>query len=83
MPIIIKAKSKDNNNSLIREFKKVTAITDIVQKVRDRRYFQKPSQVKAVKKIAKNRLQRKIRVLKHTKNISMDVIERMTARLNK
>ncbi|MCL4208908.1 30S ribosomal protein S21 [Patescibacteria group bacterium] len=83
MPIIIKAKSKDNNNSLIREFKKVTAVTDIVQKVRDRRYFQKPSQVKAVKKIAKNRLQRKIRVLKHTKNISMDVIERMTARLNK
>lgn len=83
MPIIIKAKSKDNNNSLIREFKKITAITDIVQKVRDRRYFQKPSQVKAVKKIAKNRLQRKIRVLKHTKNISMDVIDRMTARLNK
>jgi len=83
LPIIIKAKSKDNNNSLIREFKKVTAVTDIVQKVRDRRYFQKPSQVKAVKKIAKNRLQRKIRVLKHTKNISMDVIERMTARLNK
>lgn len=83
MPIIIKAKSKDNNNSLIREFKKVTAITDIVQKVRDRRYFQKPSQVKAVKKIAKNRLQRKIRVLKHTKNISADVIDRMTARLNK
>lgn len=83
MPIIIKAKSKDNNNSLIREFKKVTAVTDIVQKVRDRRYFQKPSQVKAVKKIAKNRLQRKIRVLKHTKNISVDVIERMTARLNK
>lgn len=83
MPIIIKAKAKDNNNSLIREFKKVTAITDIVQKVRDRRYFQKPSQVKAVKKIAKTRLQRKIRVLKHTKNISMDVIERMTARLNK
>lgn len=83
MPIIIKAKSKDNSNSLIREFKKITAVTDIVQKVRDRRYFQKPSQVKAVKKIARNRLQRKIRVLKHTKNISADVIERMTNRLNK
>lgn len=83
MPIIIKAKQKDNNNSLIREFKKVSAVTDIVQKVRDRRYFQKPSKVNAVKKIQRKRLQNKIRVLKKTKNIGADVIERMTARLNK
>lgn len=83
MPIIIKAKPKDNSNSLIREFKKVIAVTDIVQRVRDRRYFQKPSKINSVKKIQKNRLQRKIRVLKHTKNIGADVIDRMTARLNK
>lgn len=83
MPIIIKANQKSNTNSLIREFKKVTAVTDIVQRVRDRRYFQKPSKINSVKKIQKNRLQRKIRVLKHTKNIGADVIERMTARLNK
>jgi ribosomal protein S21 len=83
LPIIIKAKPKDNSNSLIREFKKVIAVTDIVQRVRDRRYFQKPSKINSVKKIQKNRLQRKIRVLKHTKNIGADVIDRMTARLNK
>jgi ribosomal protein S21 len=83
LPIIIKAKSKDNNNSLIREFKKVSSVTDIVQKVRDRRYFQKPSKINAVKKIQRKRLQNKIRVLKHTKNIGADVIDRMTARLNK
>jgi ribosomal protein S21 len=83
LPIIIKAKQKDNNNSLIREFKKVSAVTDIVQKVRDRRYFQKPSKLNAVKKIQRTRLQNKIRVLKRTKNIGADVIERMTARLNK
>lgn len=83
MPIIIKANQKSNTNSLIRDFKKVIAVTDIVQRVRDRRYFQKPSKINAVKKIQKNRLQRKIRVLKHTKNIGADVIDRMTARLNK
>ncbi|MDH5532865.1 MAG: 30S ribosomal protein S21 [Candidatus Pacebacteria bacterium] len=83
MPIIIKANPKSNTNSLIRDFKKVIAVTDIVQRVRDRRYFQKPSKINAIKKIQKNRLQRKIRVLKHTKNIGADVIDRMTARLNK
>jgi len=83
LPIIIKANQKSNTNSLIRDFKKVIAVTDIVQRVRDRRYFQKPSKINAVKKIQKNRLQRKIRVLKHTKNIGADVIDRMTARLNK
>lgn len=83
MPIIIKANPKSNTNSLIRDFKKIIAVTDIVQRVRDRRYFQKPSKINAIKKIQKNRLQRKIRVLKHTKNIGADVIDRMTARLNK
>jgi len=83
LPIIIKANPKSNTNSLIRDFKKVIAVTDIVQRVRDRRYFQKPSKINAIKKIQKNRLQRKIRVLKHTKNIGADVIDRMTARLNK
>ena len=83
LPIIIKAKPKDNNNSIIREFKKVSAITGIVDRVRDGRYFQKPSKVKSIKKIQKTRLRRKIRVLKHTKNIGVDVIDRMTARLNK
>jgi ribosomal protein S21 len=74
LPIIIKANPKSNTNSLIRDFKKVIAVTDIVQRVRDRRYFQKPSKINAIKKI---------RVLKHTKNIGADVIDRMTARLNK
>lgn len=83
MPIIIKAKAKNNNNNIIREFKKITAITGIVERVRDRRYFQKPSKINSIKKIQKIRLRNKIRVLKHTKNISADVIERMTNRLNK
>jgi len=83
LPIIIKAKNnKSNNAKMIRDFKKATAIADVVEKARARRYFQKPSQLKAVNKIMRKRLQRKIRSLKKTKNISSEVIDKMVARLS-
>jgi ribosomal protein S21 len=83
MPIIIKPKSsKTTTSKLIRDFRKAVAITGIVEKARDRRHHTKPSQVRAQKKISKNRLSKKIKILKHTKNIGPDVIEKMTRRLN-
>lgn len=83
MPIIIKAKSsKTTTSKLIRDFRKAVATTGVVDKARDLQYHQKPSQVRAQKKISKKRLSDKIKVLKHTKNIGPDVIEKMTRRLN-
>ena len=68
MPIIIKAKSGQNSNDIIRQFKKAVAMTDIVQMVKDRRYFVKPSQIKAVKKQELIRQKKRLRSLKRRKN---------------
>lgn len=69
MPIVIKAKTNQSSNDVIRQFKKAVSATDIVQRVRDRRYFIKPSQIRAVKKqeIAKQKKRR--RSLKRMKNV--------------
>jgi len=77
MPIVVKAGSNDSTNDVIRKFKKAAAATDVVQKAKDGRYFQKPSQIRAQKKIQKNRLRKKARSLKQMKNIGQDVIDRI------
>ena len=81
MPIIVKAQGSDNTNDVIKKFKKAIATTDIVQKAKDRRYFKKPSQVRAEKKIQMTRLRRRARVLKRTKNISAASLQRINDRL--
>ncbi len=77
MPIIIKAKANDSTSDLIRKFKKVTASTDIVQKVRDRAFHVKPSQVKKLRKDEKRRAQKRLRSLKKQKNITAERLERV------
>lgn len=81
MPIVIKADSNDTTGDVIRKFKKAAAATNVVQQAKDRRYHQKPSQLKAQKKIEKNRLRKKMRSLKKTKNIGPEVIERLKERI--
>ncbi len=81
MAIIVKAQGSDNTNDVIKKFKKAIATTDIVQKAKDRRYFKKPSQVRAEKKIQMTRLRRRARVLKRTKNISPAALQRINERL--
>jgi ribosomal protein S21 len=81
MPIVIKSGSNDSASDTIRKFKKAAAATDIVQRARDRRFFQKPSKLRAQKKIEKNRLRRKARSLKQMKNISNEVIEKIRERI--
>ncbi|MBP9819860.1 30S ribosomal protein S21 [Candidatus Woesebacteria bacterium] len=81
MPIIIKAQGNDNTNDVIKKFKKAIITTDIVQKAKDRRYFKKPSQVRAAKKIEMNRLRKRARALKKTKNISPLALQRINERL--
>ena len=51
MAIVVKAKANDSTNDLIKRFKKIVVTTDIVQKVKDRQFYQKPSQMKKMKNI--------------------------------
>lgn len=81
MPIVVKADSNDSTGDVIRKFKKAAAATNVVQIAKDRRYHQKPSKLRAQKKIEKNRLRRKMRSLKKTKNISAESIERLKERI--
>ncbi len=81
MPIIVKAKKTESTNDLIRKFKKMTAAADIVQIVKDRRYFQKPSRIKSVKTSEMRRLEKRARSLKRMKNISPQVLAKINQRL--
>lgn len=69
MPIIIRAKSDDHPGDLFKKFKKIISATDIIQVVKDRRYNQKPSEVRTVRKNEIRRAKRRIRSLKKLKNI--------------
>lgn len=82
LPIIIKAKKNQNTNELIRNFKKKVAAADVVQKVKDRRYFQKPSKMKSVVTSSKKRLKKRMRSLKKMKNTPSFVLERINKRLS-
>jgi ribosomal protein S21 len=82
LPIIIKAQGNDSTNDLIKKFKKVTVATDIVQIVKDRRYYQKPSKKRAVAKTEMRRLRKRARSLKKMKNISPQVMSRINERLS-
>ena len=82
MPIIVKAKKNSSSGDLIRRFKKAAAISNIVQKAKDRRYFKKPSRLKADTTAQMHRLRRRMHSLKKTKNTPAEVIEKITQRLN-
>lgn len=83
MPIIIKAKAGDSTHDIIKKFKKAVTSSDIVQKARDRKFFVKPSQERAVKKTERRRLRKRSRSLKKMKNISQTALQRISERLSK
>ena len=82
MAVIVKAKKSDSTNDVIRKFKKAVAASGVVQKVKDRRYFQKPSKVRSGRTAELSRLRRRSRSLKKMKNISPQVLEKITQRLS-
>lgn len=82
MPIIIKAQGNDSTSDLIKKFKKVSVAIDIVQMVKDRRFYLKPSQIRAVHKTEMRRLRKRARSLKKLKNISPQVMTRINERLS-
>ena len=81
MPIIIKAKKNQSTSDIIRQFKKVVAGAGVVQVAKDRRFFQKPSRIKASKVAERSRLKRRARSLKKMKNISPVAISKIQQRL--
>lgn len=81
MPIVIKAKKNDSNGDIIRRFKKVAAAADVVARSRDRQYHIKPALQRAQKKNDIRRLQKRLRSMKHQKNVTPEDIERITEML--
>jgi ribosomal protein S21 len=81
LPIIIKAKKNQSTSDVIRQFKKVVAGAGVVQVAKDRRFFQKPSRIKASKVAERSRLKRRARSLKKMKNISPVAISKIQQRL--
>lgn len=67
MPIIVKARKGDDNNQLIRKFKKFLQIDDVVEEVRERRYHKTDAQKRKEQKSEKsNRL--RIEALRRQRN---------------
>lgn len=69
MPIIIKARGDDHTGDLIKKFKKVMAATNIIQIVKDRKYYQKPSEVRTMRMNELRRMKKRMRSLKRQKNV--------------
>ncbi len=82
MPIVVKAGPSDNTNDVIKEFKKEASNTNIVERARNRRYFIKPSQLRAQKKTEMRRLKKRARSLKNQKNVTDASLQRIHERLN-
>ncbi len=68
MPIIIKAKSDEHPGDLIKKFKKVMAATNIIQVVKDRKYYMKPSEVRTQRQNEIRRMKKRMRSIKKLKN---------------
>lgn len=82
MPIIVKAKKGDSASNLIRKFKKLVSASEIVQKTRDRRYFKKPSTLKAERLSEKRHLRKKLKTLKKMKNVPSRSLESLRSKIN-
>ena len=68
MPIIIKARGDDQTGDLIKKFKKIIAATDIIQVVKDRKYYMKPSEIRTVRMNELRRMKKRTRAIKKMKN---------------
>ncbi|MBD3279125.1 MAG: 30S ribosomal protein S21 [Candidatus Pacebacteria bacterium] len=81
LPVIVKAKKNQSTSDLIRTFKKKVSDADIVNRAKNRRYFKKPSQVKAEKTSRVKKLQSRARSMKKMKNVSDRDVARLRERI--
>lgn len=82
MAIVVKAGPNDNTHDVIKEFKKAASASDIVTRAKNRRYYQKPSQIRAQKKTEMRRLKKRARSLKTQKNVTEASLQRIHERLS-
>ena len=82
MPIVVKAGPNDSTHDVIKEFKKASSDSDIVNRAKDRRFYTKPSQERAQKKTEYRRLKKRARSLKTQKNVSETALQRIHERLS-
>lgn len=68
LPIVIKAKSDEHTGDVIKKFKKIIAATNIIQIVKDRKYYQKPSELRTVRKNEIRRAKKRSKIVKRLKN---------------
>jgi ribosomal protein S21 len=80
LPIILKARNDDHTGDLIKKFKKIIAATNIIQVVKDRKYYQKPSEVRTVRMNEIRRSHKRKRALKKMKNTPVPRPPRRPAR---
>jgi ribosomal protein S21 len=69
MPIIIKARGDDHSGDLIKKFKKIMAATNIIQVVKDRKYYMKPSEIRTQRQNELRRMRKRAKIMKRLKNV--------------
>jgi len=68
LPIVLKARNDDHTGDLIKKFKKIIAATNIIQVVKDRKYYQKPSEIRTVRMNEIRRSHKRKLAIKKMKN---------------
>ena len=82
MTIVVKNRGNESVGDMIKRFKKISVAMDIQTLVKDRQYYERPSQVRKNYNNDNRRLRRRLRGLKKMKNISPDIIARMHEKLS-
>lgn len=65
MATVVKAKSDEPADSVIRRFKKQVLVDDILMEIRKREFYKKPSQEKQERRKERDRLRRRIQKLSY------------------
>ncbi|MCL2110169.1 bS21 family ribosomal protein [Microgenomates group bacterium] len=82
MAIVIKARPGDSTGDLVKRFKKAVTSSNMLVKVKDRQFHQRPSQARKMAGNDMRRLARRLRGLKKMKNIDPEIISRMTDKIS-
>lgn len=63
MPIVVRAKKSDNTGDVIKKFKKIVAIAEVLENAKNREFHFKPSAIKNIQYNEKKRQKRRMRLI--------------------
>lgn len=63
MPIVIRAKKNDNTGDVIKKFKKIVAVAEVLENAKNREFHFKPSAIKNIKMNELKRQKRRMRLI--------------------